>query len=362
MPTPVPLPIRHRLFAALLSSAALAQDPPVAGEPPQPAPAPHFVVLRYPADRAVPVAEVGGQPLTLGQLVDHLDEKHHPGFRQALETQPGVQRYLTSDLIAPWVRHFADLQALRLATRDQGIDETKLREAQQAGLKKGFEAWLGKEAERRRTSGLPAEFTQKQIDRMLADWQLRNGLGVELQGWLDHLEPDTYTRAQMMEFFNANARAFGGQVKFAHILVQHRDAGTGILLADEGRARASARLADIRARLLPDGSNFAEVARLCSEDTRTAPEGGVVGFVHRFDDRMPAVLCRAAWFLRDGETSDVVESQYGWHLVQRLDFQQHIFVLFTDDAIPTIRQAMRRARQEDWLFKVRDFAKIKLLL
>ena len=166
---------------------------------------------------------------------------------------------------------------------------------------------------------------------------------------------------QLQAFFNANARVFGGQVKVAHILVQHRDGGTGILLADEGFARANDRLADIRARLRPDGSNFEEVAAR-SDDTRTAHEGGLLGPLHRFDDRMPAALCRAAWNLRDGQISDVVESQYGWHIIKRLDFSQQIFMLFTDDAIPSIRQIMRRALQEERLFQARKTANVQLLL
>src|SRR5690606_31080650 len=160
------------------------------------------------------------------------------------------------------------------------------------------------------------------VDSLLADFQLRRGLSSELQGMLDHLEPGEFTRTQLQEFFQANARVFGGRVTIAHILIQHRDAGTGILLAGEAYARATARLADVRARLRPDGANFEEVARGYSDDTRTAKEGGLLNGLARFDDRMPAALCREAWRLRDGEVSDVVETQYGWHLVKRIEFTQ----------------------------------------
>ena len=153
-----------------------------------------------------------------------------------------------------------------------------------------------------------------------------------------------------------------GQVRVAHILVQHRDGGTGILLAEEGRARANERLAEIRARLRPDGSNFEDVAARWSDDTRTAHEGGLLGGLFRFDDRMPAALCRAAWSLRDGEVSDVVETQYGWHIVRRIDFSQQVFMLFSDDTLPGIKTTMRRARQEARLFEARKTANVQLLL
>jgi len=370
MPTTVPFPIvafpilRAVLTALLVQAVVPGQEATPQAQKPA-AEEPHFLIRRYPQDRDLPIAAVGDRPITLGELVDHLDEKHHPGFREALTTQPGVQRMLQSDLIAPWVRQYADLVALRHGTKDRTIDEVALREAQSAQLKAGFEGWLDKfypDLRIPQTDEPSQKQAQKKINSLLADYQLRSGLAAELQGWLDYLEPDQYTRGQMFEFFNANARAFGGQVKFAHILVQHRDAGTGILLNEQGQARATSRIADIQARLLPDGSNFEEVARLCSEDTRTATEGGVVGFARRFDDRLPAVLCRAAWNLTDGQVGDLVESQYGWHLIKRLDFQQQIFILFTDDAIPSIRLVMRRSRQEEWLFKAREHGKVKLLL
>ena len=377
MPTTVPAPLLACTLAALLMQAsAPTQEAPPSKPPGQPpaadaptqkplaAEAPHIVVRQYPRDKNVPIAAVGEHPLTLGDLVDHLDENHHPGFRAALASpdHPEIQRYLQSDLIAAWVRQFADIQALKFAAKDRTIDEVKLRAAQSDQLKQGFQRWLDKYIADRKAGGASTDLTQNRINSLLADYQLRNGLAAEMQGWLDYLEPENYTRAQLFEFFNANARAFGGQVRFAHILVPHRDAGTGILLADEGLGRATARLADIRARLLPDGSNFEEVARLCSEDTRTAPEGGMVGLARRFDDRLPAVLCRAAWDLQDGQVSDVIESQYGWHLIKRLEFQQQIFILFTDDAIPSIKIVARRSRQEDWLWKAREHAKLKLLL
>jgi hypothetical protein len=259
------------------------------------------------------------------------------------------------------VRQFADLEAMRQTFAGE-IDETKLKEAQSTALQRTFQGWLDTYIADRKANDRPTELTQAQVNRLLADFQLRQGLAAELQGMLDHLEPGDYNRAQLQQFFNDNARAFGGRVTMAHILIQHRDGGRGILLADEGFARANARLADVKARLRPDGSNFEEVARGFSDDTRTAPNGGLLHGVHRFDDRLPAVLCRAAWLLRDGEVSDVIESQYGWHLVKRIDFSQQMFILFTEDAIPSIRQVMIRSRQEDRLFKAREQTKLRLLL
>jgi parvulin-like peptidyl-prolyl isomerase len=243
------------------------------------------------------------------------------------------------------------------------IDAEKLEQAQSAALKRSFEEWLANYDGSLRQRGLTAELSQERINALLSDFQLKHGLAAELQGMLDHLEPDDYTMLQLRNFYNANGRYFGGQVTISHILVQHRDGGTGILLNDEGIARANARIADIKARLRPDGSNFEEVARMFSDDTRTGREGGVLSGVKRFDDRLPTMLCHEAWRLRDGEISEEpIETQYGYHFVKRTGFNQNVFIRFTDDTAPSVRVVMQRAMQERRLLGSRELAKVQLRL
>ena len=364
---------RTLVFACLalgLSLATPAQNAPKQQDAPkQAAPKalaqnhePHFIVRRYPEDKDKAIAVVGSTTLTLGQLVDHIDARHYPGFKKLVETQPAYQRYMTSDLIAAWVRQFADMEAVRQYVGDTYIDPVELEKAQSASLKESFEGYLASEVENRRRQGRP-EPTQARVNSMLAEFQLRRGLSAELQGLLDVLEKDDYTRKQLRDFFNANPRFMGGEVTIQHLLIQHRDGGTGILLKDEGLARANARIAEVRARLRPDASNFEELVRQYSDDTRTAKNGGELTGVHRFDDRLPATLCRAAWSLQDGQaTTDVIETQYGFHFVKRTSFNQPIFILFTDDAIPSIRIVMRRAMQERLLLNAREKTKLRLLL
>ena len=323
---------------------------------------PHFIVRRYPQDKDKAIAVVGQKTLTLGDLINHIDARHYPGFKKLMTTEPSFQRYLQSDLIAPWVRQFADMEALRQGLDGVTIDPVDLEKSQAASLKASFESYLGRVIEDRRMQGRP-EPTQARVNSMLAEFQLRRGMSAELQGMLDLIEPQDYTRKQLRDFFNANPRFMGGQVTIQHLLIQHRDGGTGILLKDDGIARANARIAEVKARLRPDGSNFGDLVRQFSDDTRTAKNDGELPGVHRFDDRLPATLCRAAWSLQDGQCMpDVIETQYGYHFIRRLSFNQPIFILFTDDAIPSIRIVMRRAMQERLLLGAREKAGLRLLL
>lgn len=357
------MPAAIRNAVAVLLASAL---PLPAQEEPAPTAAtvqqqPAFRVLAYPKDKDFVAAEVDGRQFSLERLAEYLEGRHCPGFRTFLATDQG-QLLLRSDMLAPWVRHFADIMALIAEAEARKLDTSMAEPALADALTRTFRGFLDEYVKARKQGNPEFRLTDQQVDRLRADFQMRNGLDCELQGWLDFLEPADYSEQQLRDFFADHAREFGGMVTFAHILVPHRDAGTGLLLDDKRQGEARARLADIKARLLPDGSNFQEIARLMSADTRTAPEGGVMRNVTRFDRRLPAILCRTAWLLKDGETSDVIESEYGFHLVQRLEFSQQRFMVFTADMQPLVRQAMQQSRQEDLLFDVRKRHRVKLHL
>lgn len=76
-------------------------------------------------------------------------------------------------------------------------------------------------------------------------------------------------------------------------------------------------LEDVRARIVQDGKDFAEAARETSEDQATAVNGGELGFwkVGQLD---PAYE-KAALSLSPGEISDIVETRYGFHLIQLIE-------------------------------------------
>ena len=334
-----------------------------------PAAASSFITLHYPEDKQYAIAFVDGLPITLEQLVHHIDERHYPGFQQLMagadgKGSPEGNRFLTSDLIAPWVREFADIKALEAEAKARGdIDQKKLDEKLSAALKQAFEHYLADYVDGLRQAGHPTELTQKRMNALLTDYQLRHGLACEMQGWLDYLEPvGDWTNQQLNDFYQDHATLFAAGVTMEHILIQNRDPGTCILLQEEGRIRAATRLAEVQHQLRPDGSNFEDLARKYSDDTRTGKDGGRLTNVERFDNRLPAALCRTAWRLKDGEVSGVVETQYGWHLVRRIEHKQRAYLLFTEAMLPTVRDVKQRELQENLLFKAREGHKIELKL
>lgn len=76
------------------------------------------------------------------------------------------------------------------------------------------------------------------------------------------------------------------------------------------------RLYQLRKRIL-DGERFSTLALLYSEDPGSAKKGGELGF-HGRGEFAPAFEA-AAFALRDGEISEVVETEYGFHIIQMIE-------------------------------------------
>ena len=76
-------------------------------------------------------------------------------------------------------------------------------------------------------------------------------------------------------------------------------------------------LYQIRKRILDGESSFSTMAILYSEDPMSAKKGGELGFTGRgeFAPEFEAV----AFNLRDGEISEVVETQFGFHIIQLIE-------------------------------------------
>ena len=103
-----------------------------------------------------------------------------------------------------------------------------------------------------------------------------------------------------------------GEVRVAHIMIRPDEKKGGAL---EAKTKIDALAAELAA-----GANFAELARQHSDDQSSRTKGGELP---QFGTgRMVEPFEEAAFALaEDGDISAPVETQYGWHLIQRLEYQ-----------------------------------------
>ena len=115
---------------------------------------------------------------------------------------------------------------------------------------------------------------------------------------------------EVAEYYKSNLKAFTTpeQRVASHILIT---APASASAADKvaAKAKAEAILAEVR----KDPSSFAAVAKAKSQDPSSAEQGGDLGPVE--PNALPAPIEAAAMKLKPGEISDLVASDFGFHIV-----------------------------------------------
>jgi peptidyl-prolyl cis-trans isomerase SurA len=85
---------------------------------------------------------------------------------------------------------------------------------------------------------------------------------------------------------------------------------------ESSKAEVRQRLLDLRSRVI-NGESFSALAVLYSEDPGTAPKGGELGFVTRGE--VAKAYAEAAWSLKKNAVSKIVETEFGFHIIQLID-------------------------------------------
>jgi len=85
---------------------------------------------------------------------------------------------------------------------------------------------------------------------------------------------------------------------------------------EDNKAEARQKLLDIRSQILA-GKSFNVLAIMYSEDTESAKKGGEIGFMVRGELEKP--YADAAFSLTKNTVSKIVETKYGFHLIQLID-------------------------------------------
>lgn len=163
--------------------------------------------------------------------------------------------------------------------------------------------------------------------------------------------------AAAREFYDENPSFFEtpDQVRASHILVLTQGA------TDDERAEARETIEMILGRL-QDGESFEELAQQYSEDG-TAQRGGDLGFFGR--GQMVGEFEQAAFNLDVGQTSGIVETQFGYHIVRVTDRMDAGIQSF-DEVQGQIEQFLGQEQQqnafESYIERLREAADIEILL
>ena len=118
-----------------------------------------------------------------------------------------------------------------------------------------------------------------------------------------------------------------------------------ILLNTAGKEEAAVRKqAESLLQQLKAGADFAALATKFSEDTGTQAKGGDLDYFNR--GRMVPEFDTAAFALAPGQTSDIVRTQYGFHIIKAVDKKPAVTRPF-EDVRPQIEDQLKRQRADE---------------
>lgn len=161
------------------------------------------------------------------------------------------------------------------------------------------------------------------------------------------------TDAQIQDYYNAHRDDYRTpeRVKARHILLS--TANKPKEEVPKIQAQAEALLKQIKA-----GGDFAELAKKNSQDPGSAQKGGDLGWVSR--GQMVKPFEDAAFALKPNEISNVVTTEYGFHIVQVLERQPaHLQTL--DEVKPAIVLALKSQTVFDRMQELADKAHAELV-
>jgi peptidyl-prolyl cis-trans isomerase SurA len=127
------------------------------------------------------------------------------------------------------------------------------------------------------------------------------------------MEGISVTPSEVKKFFKNIPRDslpyFNSEVEVAEIVYKPQ-------LNEQERRKAIEKLEGLRKRIKEGGEDFAELAKTFSDDLGSARTGGDLGWSKR--GKFVPAFEAAAYKLDEGEVSEVVESEFGFHLLQLL--------------------------------------------
>ncbi len=160
------------------------------------------------------------------------------------------------------------------------------------------------------------------------------------------------------EFYDKNSDKFAHpeQVRASHILI----AADRSKMTDKARADLKDKALAILKRIKA-GEDFAKLARENSDDPISKLNGGDLGYFSEKD--MVSSFSKAAFSLKPGEVSDVVETQFGYHIIKVTDRRPAGKVPF-DQAREQIKAALLQQERglvfQKWFNDARTKAKVEI--
>lgn len=180
-------------------------------------------------------------------------------------------------------------------------------------------------------------------------------IGLAIQNYQENFKKTTkITDDQMKKYYEDNKKDFyEDKVKASHILISTIDENNKPL-SDAKKAEAKKKAEDVLKKA-KNGEEFAALAKEYSDDKGSGANGGDLDFFEK--GKMVPEFETAAWGLKVGEISELVETQFGYHIIKvtdKVDKQ-----LNYEEVKNTIKDALLGEKYTKTIKKLTDESKIE---
>jgi peptidyl-prolyl cis-trans isomerase C len=294
-------------------------------------------------DANLVVAKVSGEPLTEKQVLTAIDQI---ATQQRLSLEQLKQR--NSLLFQDAIEQLTGVALLKKQAREQSIivDKAKIDEQMQQ-ISKRFSS--------------PEEFQKAMTAQGVTEAGLRQNIeeSMGIQEVLERATKDVPapTDAEISKFYNDNPDKFmkPERVHAAHILLRTNPKNT-----PEEKAEIKKKLEGILAEIQTKTLTFADAASKYSEDPSNAKKGGDLGFFTH--GQMVKPFEEAAFKIKPGEISPIVETQFGYHIIQVIESQPAGKATLDEAKAPIsqyLNQMAKQAEAKKYVDELRSKAEIQ---
>ena len=162
------------------------------------------------------------------------------------------------------------------------------------------------------------------------------------------------TNEEIKKYYEDNKDDFYiDQVKASHILIKTID-DQDKELSDEEKEKAKKKAEEVLKKAKA-GEDFSELAKKYSQDTLSAQNGGDLGFFKRGEMVKP--FEEAAFSMKVGEISDLVKSDFGYHIIKVTDKENRQKTF--DEVKDTIKQTLIEEKYNAQVEKLKEESKIE---
>jgi len=159
-----------------------------------------------------------------------------------------------------------------------------------------------------------------------------------------YLEDVTFEETDLEKFYRRHLDQFEilEKIKASHILIKV-DEGADEQTREKKRAFAEKLLEEAKA-----GKDFAELARVNSDDKASAVKGGSLGYFTR--GSMVKPFEKAAFNMKPGDISDLVETTFGYHIIKVEEYTEP-GVRSMEEAMVEVKEGVRAEKAKQLAFE-----------